>query len=58
MIYNQAREGTWDQTWTEFVPHEVCQLIEDNWAVVRSFASLPDQTIKFMGMKFPAKGFL
>jgi hypothetical protein len=64
MIYNQAREGkseregALDQKWSEFVPHEVSQIIGDNWGIVSNFASLPDRTLKFMGLKFPTEGFL
>jgi hypothetical protein len=58
MIYNQAREGGLDQKWSEFVPLEVCQIILDNWGIVSNFATLPDRTLKFMGLKFPTEGFL
>ena len=44
--------------WSDHVPSEVLQIIEDNWAVVKKFALCPDKTLKFMGMKFPAQGFL
>jgi hypothetical protein len=43
---------------SEYVPSEVLQIIEDNWTVVRKFASCQDKTLKFMGMKFPSQGFL
>lgn len=58
MIYNQAREGGSDQKWSEFVPLEVSQIILDNWEIVSNFATLPDRTLKFMGLKFPTEGFL
>ena len=58
LIYNQAKEGALDQKWSEFVPHEVSQIIVDNWGIVSNFASLPDRTLKFMGLKFPIEGFL
>jgi hypothetical protein len=64
MIYAQAkegkreREGASDQKWSDFVPHEVFQIIMDNWGIVRNFASFPDRTRKFMGLKFPTEGFL
>jgi hypothetical protein len=64
MIYTQTkegkreREGALDQKWSEFVPDGVCQIIMDNWGIVSKFASLPDQTLKFMGLKFPTEGFL
>jgi hypothetical protein len=58
MIYNQVKEGALDQKWSEFVPHEVSQIIVDNWGIVSNFASLPDRTLKFMGLKFPTEGFL
>jgi hypothetical protein len=62
MIYTQARQGKrereGDQKWSEFVPPEVSRIIVDNWGIVRNFASLPDRTLKFMGLKFPTEGFL
>lgn len=44
--------------WHNKVPIEVLQLINENWEIVRGFASSQDQTLKFMGMKFPTEGFL
>ena len=58
MIYNQAREADLDHKWSEFVPHEVSRIILDNWGIVSNFATLPDRTLKFMGLKFPTEGFL
>jgi hypothetical protein len=58
MIYNHAREGGLDQKWSVFVPREVSQIILDNWGIVSNFATLPDRTLKFMGLKFPTEGFL
>jgi hypothetical protein len=68
LMYTQATEGKMrmprtetqkgKHKWSEHVPSEVLQIIEDNWAVVRKFALCPDRTLKFMGMKFPSQGFL
>ncbi|HYZ94344.1 MAG TPA: hypothetical protein VE566_01155 [Nitrososphaeraceae archaeon] len=68
LMYAQASEGKirmprtetqkGKHKWSEHVPSEVLQIIEDNWAVVSKFASCPDKTMKLMGMKFPSQGFL
>jgi hypothetical protein len=65
MMYVQAKEEhvrNLEQknniNWHKKVPIEVLQLINENWEIVRGFASSPDQTLKFMGMKFPTEGFL
>jgi hypothetical protein len=68
LMYTQATEGKMRMPRTEtqkdkhklseYVPSEVLQIIEDNWTVVRKFASYQDKTLKFMGMKFPSQGFL
>jgi hypothetical protein len=65
MMYVQAKEEhikNLEQEnnikWHKKVPIEVLQLINENWEVVRGFASSPDQTLKIMGMKFPTEGFL
>jgi hypothetical protein len=65
MMYVQAKEEhvrNLEQknniNWHKKVPIEVLQLIKENWEIVRGFASSPDQTLKFMGMKFPTEGFL
>lgn len=65
MMYIQAKEEHLrnlgqknNKNWHKKVPIEVLRLIKDNWGIVRGFASSPDQTLKFMGMKFPTEGFL
>jgi hypothetical protein len=68
LMYTQASEGKirmpgtetqkGKHNWSEHVPSEVFQVIEDNWAVVKKFAACPDKTLKLMGMKFPSQGFL
>ena len=65
MMYVQAKEEHVrdleqknNLNWHKKVPIEVLQLINENWEIVRGFASSPDQTLKFMGMKFPTEGFL
>ena len=65
MMYVQAKEEHLrdleqknNLNWHKKVPIEVLQLINENWEIVRGFASSPDQTLKFMGMKFPTEGFL
>jgi hypothetical protein len=66
MMYAQAREeknpkfnGQENyEKWQKNVPLEVLQIIKDNWALVRRFASSQDRTLKILGMKFPIQGFL
>ena len=65
MMYVQAKEEhvrNLEQknniNWHKKVPIQVLKLINENWEIVRGFASSPDQTLKFMGMKFPTEGFL
>ena len=64
MMYAQAGEGDSkyqrqenNEKWQKDVPIEVFQIIKDNWALVRRYASSPDRTLKIMGMKFPMQGF-
>lgn len=64
LMYAQARnEGPGHQSheikgdWEDGIPAKVCQLIRANWGLVKRYASLPDQTIKIMGIKFPTQGF-
>jgi hypothetical protein len=63
MMYAQAREdGSYqrqenNEKWQKDVPVEVFQIIKDNWALIRRYASSPDLTLKVMGMKFPMQGF-
>jgi hypothetical protein len=63
-MYAQAGEGDSkyqrqenNEKWQKDVPVEVFQIIKDNWALVRRYASSPDRTLKIMGMKFPMQGF-
>lgn len=66
MMYAQAREEKTSkfngrenyEKWQKNVPLEVFQIIKDNWALVRRFASSQDRTLKILGMKFPIQGFL
>ncbi len=46
-----------NEMWQNGIPTRVSQLIRDNWALVRKYASLQDQTLKIMGIKFPTQGF-
>lgn len=48
----QGRETDWKND----VPKEVIPIIEENWEVVKEFASSPDMTTRIAGMKFPKEG--
>lgn len=45
-----------ESIWKDDVPKEVVNIIEENWDVVKKYASSPDATTRIAGMKFPKAG--
>jgi hypothetical protein len=45
-----------ESDWKDDVPKEVVKIIEENWDVVKKYASSPDATTRIAGMKFPKAG--
>lgn len=45
-----------ESSWKDDVPKEVVSIIEENWDVVKKYASSPDATTRIAGMKFPKAG--
>lgn len=45
-----------ESSWKDDVPKEVVKIIEENWDVVKKYASSPDATTRIAGMKFPKAG--
>jgi hypothetical protein len=45
-----------ETNWKEDVPKQVIKIIEENWDVVKKYASAQDMTIRIAGMKFPKAG--
>ena len=43
--------------WEKQVPVSVAEIIRENWNVVEGFASLEDNTMRILGMKFPREGY-
>ena len=43
--------------WEKLIPNTVVKIIQDNWDVVKKFASGEDMTMKIAGMKFPKEGY-
>ncbi len=43
--------------WEKQVPTQVAKIISKNWNVVEKFASLEDNTMRVLGMKFPREGY-
>lgn len=39
--------------WKDNVPKEVVKIIEENWDIIKKYASAPDMTTRIAGMKFP-----
>lgn len=48
----EAAQGK-DNDWRDDVPSQVVKIIEENWDVVKKFASSEDMTTRIAGMKFP-----
>jgi nicotinic acid mononucleotide adenylyltransferase len=51
----EAAQGK-QTNWKDDVPEKVAQIIEENWDVVKKYASSPDMTTRIAGMKFPKAG--
>jgi len=51
-----ASQGV-ESSWEKFVPSSVTKIINDNWDVVKKFASEEDMTTRVAGMKFPKEGY-
>ena len=39
------------------IPHQVADIIKENWNVVEKFSSSDDKTMRIAGMKFPKEGY-
>ena len=44
-------------SWEKFVPSGVARIINENWDIVKKFASEEDMTMRIAGMKFPKEGY-
>ena len=44
-------------SWEKFVPSSVTKIINENWEIVKKFASEEDMTTRVAGMKFPKDGY-
>jgi hypothetical protein len=44
-------------SWEKFVPSSVTKIINENWEIVKKFASEEDMTTRVAGMKFPKEGY-
>jgi len=44
-------------SWEKFVPSSVAMIINENWEIVKKFASAEDMTVRIAGMKFPKEGY-
>ena len=43
--------------WEKSVPTAVANIINENWEIIKKFASESDMTIRIAGMKFPKEGY-
>ena len=41
----------------KFIPPSVAKIINENWEIVKKFASVEDMTVRIAGMKFPKEGY-
>jgi len=46
-----------ESDWKSDVPESVAKIIEENWNVVKRYASAEDKTTRVAGMKFPKEGW-
>jgi len=44
-------------SWEKFVPSSVTKIFNENWEIVKKFASEEDMTTRVAGMKFPKEGY-
>lgn len=63
LLYRDAssypkRESDGRESWHEYVPPQVIEIIYKNWARVEQYADADDMTVRLFGMKFPQEGLL
>jgi len=46
-----------DTGWENYVSPEVVKIIQENWNIVKKYATAEDYTYRILGMKFPSNGF-
>jgi len=46
-----------DMEWEKSVPEGVARIINENWDIIKKFASGEDMTTRITGMKFPKEGY-
>lgn len=46
-----------ESDWKSDVPESVAKIIEENWNIVKRYASAEDMTTRVAGMKFPKEGW-
>jgi len=46
-----------DMEWEKSVPEGVARIINENWDIIKKFASGEDMTTRVAGMKFPKEGY-
>ena len=46
-----------DMEWKKSVPEGVARIINENWDIIKKFASGEDMTTRIAGMKFPKEGY-
>jgi len=46
-----------DMEWKKSVPEGVARIINENWDIIKKFASGEDMTTRVAGMKFPKEGY-
>ena len=58
-VKNEMYAATQDAktTWKNFIPTSVAKIINENWEIVKKFASAEDMTVRIAGMKFPKEGY-
>ena len=58
-VKNEMYAATQDAkiTWKNFIPPSVAKIINENWEIVKKFASAEDMTVRIAGMKFPKEGY-
>jgi len=54
-MYKSALEKKGE--WENQVPAAVAEIINKNWNIIEKFASLEDNTMRVLGMKFPKEGY-
>jgi hypothetical protein len=58
-VKNEMYASTQDAKtiWKNFIPPSVAKIINENWEIVKKFASIEDMTVRIAGMKFPKEGY-